>query len=55
MEGMSEYTFTDQLENEVLRKRPYLKKEWCIRFFDAPLISEGTLMGIGRSAATLSE
>ena len=25
-----EYKFTDYFENEVLRKRPYLKKEWCI-------------------------
>ena len=27
---MSEYRFTKYFENEVLRKRPYLKKEWCI-------------------------
>jgi hypothetical protein len=26
---MSKYKYTDYFENEVLRKRPYLKKEWC--------------------------
>ena len=24
------YKFTKYFENEVLRKRPYIKKEWCI-------------------------
>ena len=28
---MREYAFTDYFESEVLRKRPYLKKEWCIQ------------------------
>ena len=28
---MSEYAFTDYFKSEVLRKRPYLKKEWCIQ------------------------
>lgn len=27
---MAEYGFTEYFEAEVLRKRPYLKKEWCI-------------------------
>lgn len=27
---MSEYRYTSYFENEVLRKRPYLRKEWCI-------------------------
>ena len=31
------YTFTDYFEKEVLRKRPYLKKEWCIRIIEKPL------------------
>ena len=26
---MPEYRYTAYFENEVLRKRPYLKKEWC--------------------------
>ncbi len=34
---MNEYAFTDYFENEVLRKRPYLKKQWCIRVCDAPI------------------
>lgn len=27
---MPSYNFTAYFENEVLRKRPYLKKEWCL-------------------------
>ena len=27
---MPKYTFTNYFENDVLTKRPYLKKEWCI-------------------------
>ncbi|MBU1600222.1 hypothetical protein KKG61_09015 [bacterium] len=27
---MSRYKFTPYFENEVLRKRSYIKKEWCI-------------------------
>ncbi len=26
----AEYKYTDYFEKEVLRKRPYLKKEWCV-------------------------
>lgn len=26
---MSKYKYTEYFENEVLRKRHYLKKEWC--------------------------
>lgn len=37
MRPMSGYTFTAYFENEVLRKRPYLKKEWCIRVCEKPL------------------
>ena len=37
---MSEYKYTRYFENEVLRKRPYLKKEWCERVIDNPLKSE---------------
>jgi hypothetical protein len=35
-----EYKFTDYFERQVLRKRPYLKKEWCIRVLQSPLKSE---------------
>jgi hypothetical protein len=34
---VQEYRFTDYFENEVLRKRPYLKKEWCTRVVKDPL------------------
>ena len=34
---MNEYRFTPYFENEVLRKRPYLKKEWCIQILKNPL------------------
>ncbi len=37
---MNEYGFTDYFENEVLRKRPYLRKEWCIRVIENPLKME---------------
>lgn len=31
---MADYRFTDYFEKEVLRKRPYLKKEWCVRVLE---------------------
>jgi hypothetical protein len=34
---MSEYNCTKYFENEVLRKRPYLKKEWCIQVIENPI------------------
>ena len=37
---MKTYKFTDYFENEVLRKRPYLKKEWCIQVLENPIRSE---------------
>ena len=37
---MAPYRFTPYFENEVLRKRPYLKKEWRIRVLENPLRSE---------------
>ncbi len=37
---MARYTFTEYFEKEVLRKRPYLKKEWCIRVLENALRSE---------------
>jgi hypothetical protein len=37
---VAEYRFTDYFEQEVLRKRPYLKKEWCIRIIEKPIRSE---------------
>jgi hypothetical protein len=34
---MPEYKFTAYFENEVLRKRSYLKKEWCINVVENPI------------------
>jgi len=34
------YKFTDYFEKEVLRKRPYIKKEWCIAVLEKPLKAE---------------
>lgn len=34
----SRYNFTEYFGNEVLRKRPYLKKEWCIRVLETPIL-----------------
>ncbi|HPC94502.1 MAG TPA: hypothetical protein PLU87_06140 [Sedimentisphaerales bacterium] len=32
-----EYRYTAYFENQVLRKRPYLRKEWCIRVVENPI------------------
>jgi hypothetical protein len=34
---MPEYKYTAYFENEVLRKRPYIKREWCINVIENPL------------------
>jgi hypothetical protein len=34
---MEHYTFTDYFEREVLRKRPYLQKQWCIAICENPI------------------
>ncbi|MBE2227686.1 MAG: hypothetical protein IAE93_10100 [Ignavibacteria bacterium] len=34
------YKYTKYFENEVLRKRPYIKKEWCIKIIENPLKME---------------
>jgi hypothetical protein len=34
---LGEYDFTEYFEREVLRKRPYLRKEWCIRVIEKPI------------------
>ena len=34
---MADYRFTDYFEHEVLRKRPYLWREWCFAVLDAPV------------------
>jgi len=35
--SLMEYRYTDYFENQVLRKRPYLRKEWCIRVIENPI------------------
>ena len=37
---MAAYAFTEYFEAEVLRKRPYLKKEWCVAVVERPVRSE---------------
>lgn len=37
---MTDYRFTDYFEREVLRKRPYLRKAWCIFVLKNPVRSE---------------
>ena len=34
---MEKYRYTEYFEKEILRKRPYLKKEWCVRVIENPL------------------
>ena len=34
---MDDFKYTEYFEKEVLRKRPYLKKEWCIQVINNPL------------------
>lgn len=34
---MPSYAFTDYFERQVLRKRPYLKREWCIAVIEQPV------------------
>jgi hypothetical protein len=35
--NLGNYSFTEYFEKEVLRKRPYLKKEWCVSVIENPL------------------
>ena len=37
---MTEYQFTGYFLNEVLRKRPYIKTEWCIFVIENAVRSE---------------
>jgi len=34
---MKKYKYTDYFINEALRKRPYIKKEWCWRIIKNPI------------------
>jgi hypothetical protein len=37
---LSDFSFTPYFEKEVLRKRPYIRKEWCIQVLENPLRTE---------------
>ncbi len=37
---MAEYKFTEYFEQQVLRKRSYLKKEWCVYVIENAVRSE---------------
>ena len=37
---MTQYKYTNYFENEVLVKRPYLEKEWCIFVIENPIRME---------------
>lgn len=52
---MTDFRFTDYFENEVLRKRPYLKKEWCVRVVESPYRSEPQEGNRHRFWATIAE
>jgi len=36
LDNQTSYAFTPYFENEVLRKRPYIQKSWCIRIIQNP-------------------
>ncbi len=40
------YKFTPYFENEVMRKRPYLTKEMCVRVIESPIRSEAQDQGL---------
>jgi hypothetical protein len=35
-----QFAFTEYFENEFLRKRPYLKKEWCVAVINGAIRCE---------------
>lgn len=37
MERLPTYRFTEYFEREVLRKRPYLQRDWCVRVLQDPV------------------
>lgn len=39
------FSFTEYFENEVLRKRPYLRREWCIAVVRSPVRNEPQAYG----------
>ncbi len=52
---VGEYSFTPYFEKEVLRKRPYLTRQMCIRVVEAPLRMEPQEHGRFRFWALVEE
>ena len=52
---MAPITFTDYFERVVLRKRPYLRREWCIRALASPMRIERQINGRYRFWAQIPE
>ena len=52
---MAGYKYTEYFENEVLRKRAYLKKEWCIFVIENAVHSEPQEHNRYRFWASVSE
>lgn len=52
---MDEYRFTEYFETNVLRKRPYIRKEWCIYVLQNAVRSEPQERNRHRFWATISE
>ena len=52
---MVDYCFTDYFEREVLRKRPYLRREWCIRVIENAVQQEVEEGGRVRFWAPITE
>ena len=55
VKDMNKYKFTDYFENEVMRKRSYIKKEWCIRVLENPVKSESQELNRYRFWAPIEE
>lgn len=55
MRSMTEYRFTEYFEKEVLRKRPDIKKEWCIRAVENAIRSQPQEMNRFRFWAPIPE
>lgn len=52
---MKPYKYTPYFENEVMRKRPYLKREWCIRVLENPIKVEKQELNRYRFWAAIEE
>ena len=52
---MPEYKFTDYFLQEVLRKRPYLRREWCLYVVENAVRSEPQEHNRSRFWAAISE